>query len=143
MSLLVPVYWWYVLEVEMAPQEAMALCRESLATLTKPYKFQPSSDPSSEIIVETDWSWRSFGEFVWLKVSKIPPHWCASTCRRTPIFIVSDGIWALIAGTLKALFNSSNPELSRGRSLGSFVFGQRNIEMGKSDAFARGALTRC
>lgn len=68
-----PAYWWYMLEVELAPQEAMTLCCESLSSLNKAYKLQTPSDPLSEIIVKTNLSWRGFGELVWLKVSKMPP----------------------------------------------------------------------
>lgn len=66
------VYWWYKLEIASTPEEAMALCRESLNTLEKRYKLQHTDQPESEIIAKTNWSWSGFGDLIWIKVSKLP-----------------------------------------------------------------------
>lgn len=141
--MLKPVYWWYMLEVKMTPQEALALCCESLACLKKTYKLQPSSDQSSEIIVKTDRSWRGFGELVWLKVSKVPPPLVRIDVSSNPY--IADIGWDLggnrrnVVGIVE--FLHSRTEL--GQIVRIVRIRPKKLRKGESEVIARGVLIGC
>ena len=64
--------WSQIMELQIDSERAEDLCRHSLETVNKKYKFEPSTMSPSQIIARTGMTWRSWGEVISFQVWKLP-----------------------------------------------------------------------
>lgn len=107
--------WSQVMELGIEWEKAQHLCRQSLETLKKSYKIDPRTSSSTQIVAITGMTWRSFGEIISLKISRLPNSLIRLDISSKPKFSATTVDWGVNRRNIEAIARFMESSIESGK----------------------------
>jgi len=111
--------WLQVMELGIEWEIAQHLSRQSLETLRKSFKIDPRTSSSTEIVAITGMTWRSFGEIISLKISRLPNSLIQLEISSKPKYPATRVDWGVNRRNIEAIAGFMESSIESGKIVAS------------------------